>query len=46
MQVQKDTPQNEVRMNYMRLSRMVHPDKSSNPRAGDAAAILNQVGGR
>ncbi len=43
LQVMKDTPSSEVRANYMRLSRLVHPDKCSNPQAGAASAILNQV---
>jgi hypothetical protein len=42
-QVMKDTPANEVRANYMKLSRVVHPDKCSHPQAGAASAVLNQV---
>lgn len=37
-------PQAEIKANYYKLSRLVHPDKCSHPRAGDAAAVLNQVG--
>lgn len=35
--------QAEVKANYYKLSRLVHPDKCSHPKAGDAAAVLNQV---
>ena len=43
LKVTKETPANEVRSNYMRLSRLVHPDKCTHPDAGKASAVLNQV---
>lgn len=43
LQVRKDTDPKEIRANYFRLSRLVHPDKCSHPRAADASAIVNQV---
>lgn len=33
----------EIRSNYLRLSRLVHPDKCSHPQAANAFAIVNQV---
>ncbi|GAB4814576.1 hypothetical protein N2152v2_001622 [Parachlorella kessleri] len=42
LKVTKETPANEVRSNYMRLSRLVHPDKCSHPDASKASAVLNQ----
>ena len=43
LKVTKETPANEVRSNYMRLSRLVHPDKCTHPDASKASAVLNQV---
>lgn len=45
MQVKKDTEASEVRINYLRLSRLVHPDKCNDARAPEAAAVINQVCG-
>ena len=45
MQVKKDTPEKEIKVNFYKLSRLVHPDKCSHPRAGDAAAVVNQAYG-
>lgn len=44
MQVKKDTPKAEMKANYYKLSRLVHPDKCKHPQAVDAAAVINQVG--
>ena len=43
MQVLKDSDASVVRINYLKLSRMVHPDKCSLPQAADASAVLNQA---
>ncbi|CAL8462101.1 g1632 [Coccomyxa elongata] len=43
LKVKKDTPPNEVRANYIRASRLVHPDKCSHPQAKDASAVVNQA---
>lgn len=43
LQVRKDTPSNEVRANYYRVSRLVHPDKCAHPHAAAAAAAVNQA---
>lgn len=43
-QVLKDTDPADLRRNYLRLSRLVHPDKCpNNPDAANASAILNQA---
>ena len=39
----KDAEQAEIRNNYLRLSRLVHPDKCKHPQAADASAVLNQA---
>ena len=44
MQVLKDSDAADIRTNYLRLSRLVHPDKCpNNPSAADASAVLNQA---
>ncbi|KAI7837043.1 hypothetical protein COHA_009120 [Chlorella ohadii] len=43
LHVKKDTPKAEIKTNYYKLSRLVHPDKCAHPKAGDAAAVLNQA---
>jgi hypothetical protein len=43
--VGKATDQAEIRGNYLRLSRLVHPDKCSHQQAADATAVVNQVRG-
>lgn len=35
--------ESEIKYNYLRLSRIVHPDKCRAEGAGEASAILNQV---
>ncbi len=35
--------ESEIKYNYLRLSRLVHPDKCKAEGAGEASAILNQV---
>ncbi len=35
--------ESEIKYNYLRLSRIVHPDKCQAEGAGEASAILNQV---
>jgi curved DNA-binding protein CbpA len=42
LQLRKDTQAADVRANYFRVSRLVHPDKCSHPRAAEAAAVVNQ----
>lgn len=42
-QVLKDSDPSDIRSNYLRLSRLVHPDKCNNPNAPAAAAIINQA---
>lgn len=43
LKVKKDTPSNEMRANYIKASRLVHPDKCSHPQAKDASAVVNQA---
>lgn len=43
LHVKKDTPKADIKANYYKLSRLVHPDKCAHPKAGDAAAVLNQA---
>jgi hypothetical protein len=43
LHVKKDTPKADIKANYYKISRLVHPDKCSHPKAGDAAAVLNQA---
>lgn len=44
LKVLKDTDPAEIRSNYLRLSRLVHPDKCpNNPDAPAASAVLNQA---
>ncbi|CAL5228025.1 g11088 [Coccomyxa viridis] len=43
LKVKKDTPSPEVRQNYFKLSRLVHPDKCSHAQAKDASAAVNQA---
>lgn len=39
----KDADASEIRNNYLRLSRLVHPDKCSHPNAAEASSILNMA---
>lgn len=39
----KDTDPTEIRGNHLRLSRIIHPDKCSHPKAAEASAIVNQA---
>ncbi|KAG7667043.1 hypothetical protein NADE_003165 [Nannochloris sp. 'desiccata'] len=44
LKVLKDSDPADIRTNYLRLSRLVHPDKCpNNPNAANASAILNQA---
>eukprot|EP00884_Botryococcus_braunii_P016687 jgi/Botrbrau1/3701/Bobra.0008s0028.3 len=43
LKVAKTTEQSEIRGNYLRLSRLVHPDKCRHPQAPDASAVVNQA---
>lgn len=43
LQVLKDSSASDIRNNYFRLSRLVHPDKCSHPQAADASAVINQA---
>jgi hypothetical protein len=43
LQVTANSDESEIKYNYLRLSRMVHPDKCSHPDAGLASATLNQA---
>ncbi|EFN60178.1 hypothetical protein CHLNCDRAFT_56629 [Chlorella variabilis] len=45
LKVRKDTPMGEIKANYYKLSRLVHPDKCKHARAADASAVLNQAWG-
>ena len=39
----QDADESELKYNYLRLSRLVHPDKCSHPNAAEASAVLNQA---
>jgi len=41
--VTQDAEESEMKFNYLRLSRMVHPDKCKHPDAAEASATLNQA---
>jgi hypothetical protein len=43
LKVTVSSDESEIKYNYLRLSRMVHPDKCHNPGAGEASATLNQA---
>ncbi|KAK9818250.1 hypothetical protein WJX72_009574 [[Myrmecia] bisecta] len=43
LKVRKDTPPAEIRGNYLRLSRLIHPDKCSHADAAAASAVANQA---
>merc|ERR1712216_811343 len=43
LKVTSTTEESEIKYNYLRLSRIVHPDKCRAEGAGEASAILNQV---
>lgn len=42
LKVTADSDEAEIKYNYLRLSRLVHPDKCSAEGAGEASAVLNQ----
>lgn len=42
-QVTQDAEESEIKHNYLRLSRLVHPDKCSHPNAAEASSTLNQA---
>lgn len=41
LKVKKDTPSAEIKANYYKLARLIHPDKCSHPKAKEAAQALN-----
>mmetsp|Transcript_7612 Transcript_7612/g.15262 ORF Transcript_7612/g.15262 Transcript_7612/m.15262 type:complete len:215 (-) Transcript_7612:62-706(-) len=43
LKVTQDADESEIKHNYLRLSRLVHPDKCNHPDAGLASATLNQA---
>lgn len=45
LKVLKDSDPSEIKINHRRLSLLVHPDKTSDPRAPDASAVLNMAKG-
>lgn len=42
-QVMKDTDPSEIRTNYLKLNRLVHPDKCHHPQAAEASAVVNSA---
>ncbi|KAL4421923.1 hypothetical protein ABPG77_005207 [Micractinium sp. CCAP 211/92] len=43
LKVKKDTAPGEIKANYYKLARLIHPDKCSHPKAKEAAQVLNQA---
>lgn len=43
LKVTVSSNESEIKYNYLRLSRLVHPDKCQSPGAGEASATLNQA---
>ncbi|KAL4437427.1 hypothetical protein ABPG75_004566 [Micractinium tetrahymenae] len=43
LKVKKDTPSGEIKANYYKVARLIHPDKCSHPKAKEAAQVLNQA---
>ena len=43
LKVLKDSDPSEIKLNHRRLSLLVHPDKTSDPRASEASAVLNMA---
>lgn len=39
----KDTDPSEIRTNYLKLNRLVHPDKCHHPQAAEASAVVNSA---